>query len=147
MPSAKACLHLTEQFDLEVVHVLDSHLYPTDGFARCRRCGAAYLFEMADIDGDVSVFRISAIASEVMDATVRSLSKGSCDINRAASEVFSLASDSVELDQLLVMRAGEFCGVVPRPHGRQIPRRSWRELNPDGRLIAALGVAPGQVRS
>ncbi len=147
MSLAKACPHLTGQIDLEVVHVLDSHLHPTDGFARCRRCGAAYLFEMADISGDVSVFRLSAIAPEAMTATVRSLNKGSCDINRATSEVFSLANDSAELEQLLVMRAGAFCGVVPRPRGRALPRCSWRELDMNGSLIDALGLTQVQARS
>ena len=147
MSLAKACPHLTGQIDLEVVHVLDSHLHPTDGFARCRHCGAAYLFEMADTSGDVSVFRLSAVEPEAMAATVASLSKGSCDINRATSEVFSLANDSVELDQLLVMRAGEFCGVVPRPRGRALPRCSWRELDMNGGLIAAMGLAQAQARS
>ena len=141
MPLAKACAHLIEQIDLEVVYVLDSHLYPTDGFARCRRCDAAYLFEMADIEGEVSVFRVSVIDPDAMAATVRSLTKGSCDIQRARNEVFNLSTDSVELDQLLVMRAGEFCGVVPRPHGRELPRQSWRELNMNGRLIEALGLS------
>ena len=139
MSAAKPCPHIVQSPDLEIVFVMDQHLHATDGFARCRQCGAGYLFEMTDTAGDVSVFRLSAIDEAAMAATVRSLQKGSCDINRARSEVFSLSNGASALPVLLVMRKGTFTGTVPIPDGCELANRSRRELPCDGSLVRAMG--------
>ncbi len=140
MSAAKPCPHIVQSPDLDVVFVMDQHLHATDGFARCRACGVCYLFEMADTAGAVSVFRLSAIGEDAMFATVRSLQKGSCDINRARNEVFSLSNGASALPVLLVMREGTFTGTVPLPVDCNLPNRSWRELPCDGSVISSLGL-------
>jgi hypothetical protein len=140
MSSAKACPHLNERLDLDVLFVLDSHIQLTDAFVRCRHCGATFLIEMADMDKDVCVFRMSGVPADAANKTIRSLQKGSCDINRARNEVFSLASSKQPCDALLLMRAGQFAGVVASPPDVSLPNRSWRELPCDGALIRDLGL-------
>lgn len=132
---------MVEQPELEVLYVLDSHLHMTDAFARCARCDAHYLLEMVDISGTTAVFRISAVGADAVAKTIRSLTRGSCDINRARNEVFSLSASTQALDTLLVMRAGVFTEAVTKPETMTLPTRSWRELPCDGSLIAALGLS------
>ena len=138
MSAAKACEHLVSTPSLETLLVLDAHLHPTDAYLRCARCDAHYLVEMADTNGELSVFRVSAVPADAVARTVRSVNKGSCDINRARDEVASLAASTRELDTLLVMRRGAFSGTVTRPRGMSLPKRSWRELPCDGSVIEAL---------
>ena len=107
---------------------------------RCPQCGAGYLFEMADTDANLSIFRLSAIDGGAMAATIRSLEKGSCDIERARNEVFSLSSAARELPVVLVMRDGSFSDLLPLPDEVHLPARSWRELSCDGSLIRELGL-------
>lgn len=143
MNTAIACPHLTHQPALNTLYVLDSHLHMTDGFVQCGECGATYLVELADTTRRHSVFRISSLRPEAVEQTIHALNRGSCDISRARNEVFSLASDASELQELLVMQDGAFTRTVPRPDHVNIPKRSWRELACDGSLVhAALGAAP-----
>lgn len=135
MQPTQACPHLVKQPELDTLFVLDSHVHLTDAFVQCRHCDAHYLVELADLGDGQGVFRISAIAADAVAQTIRSLHKGSCDINRARNEVFSLSTAARELDGLLLMRSGEFTAYVPRPDDLTLPRRSWRELPCDGSLV------------
>lgn len=140
MSTAKVCTHLTERPDLDIEYALDSHLHVTDAFAKCTRCNARYLLELADMRGAVSVFRVSSLNPEAVAKTIASLNKGSCDINRARDEVFSLSATTHGTDILLVMRDGRFTEAVPQPPGLALPNKSWRELACDGAVIELLGL-------
>ena len=140
MNTAIACPHLAEKPQLKTDFVLDSHLNMTDAFVHCEECGATFLIELADMLGEINVFRISSLPPQAVASTVRSLTRGSCDITRARNEVFSVSSDSRELSELLVMVKGKLSGTVPRPQETILPRRSWRELPCDGSLIRATGL-------
>jgi hypothetical protein len=135
MTSATACPHLAERLQLETLYVLDHHLHITDGFVKCASCGATYLVEMADAADSAALFRISTVDPQAAAKTISSLQKGSCDINRGRSEVFSLSNTAGELPELLLMEHGTFTKLVARPDGAEIPKRSWRELPCDGKLI------------
>jgi len=136
--SAIACPHLASQPALDILYVLDSHLHMTDGFVQCADCGATFLVEMADTDNGTSLFRVSALSPSAVKDTIRSLQRGSCDINRARHEVFSVAGHAQELDALLIMQGGSFTHTVVRPAQLVLPKRSWRELPCDGTLVQAV---------
>jgi hypothetical protein len=140
MSTAKVCSHLAERPDLDIEYALDSHLHVTDAFAKCARCNAHYLLELADMRGTVSVFRVSSLNAAAVAKTIASLNKGSCDINRARDEVFSLSATTQGTDILLVMRNGRFSEAVPQPLGLTLPNKSWRELACDGSVIELLGL-------
>lgn len=135
MTLAKACEHIHDGSAFGVDFVFDAHLHPTDGLARCTQCDTRYLFEMIDIAGRRSLFRLSTLSAEAADKTIRSLSKGSCDIERGRNEVFNLSAGSRETEQLYLMEDGQFTGFTDRPSDHDIPRGSWRELPCDGRLL------------
>ena len=135
MSTAKACPHLANQPQFETLQVLDSHLHMTDGFVRCRECGATYLLEAVDMTSNCCLFRVSTVNTKATDKTLQSLRKGSCDINRARDEVFSLSNDATELEDLLLMHNGAFTGLVTPPASATIARISWRQLPCDGSLI------------
>lgn len=140
MCTAKVCSHLAKQPDIDVEYALDHHLYVTDAFAKCALCDAHYLIELADMRGVVAVFRVSTLGTEAVTKTIDSLKKGSCDINRARDEVFSLSASTHDTDVLLIMRNGRFTATVPRPQTLSLPNKSWRELACDGALIDRLGL-------
>lgn len=138
-----ACIHLkAPEPELSPVFVLDTHLHMTDGFVRCPHCDAHYLLEMLDLTADTALYRISRLAAEDVARTVRSLTKGSCDINRARDEVFSIANGASKLDVLLVAENGHFTELVPAPD-EPLPAGSWRDLPCDGRWIRQLTCARG----
>jgi len=140
MSTTKACSHLTGTPELEVLFVLDTHIQLTDAFVRCKRCAATFLIELADMAKDVCVFRMSRVEADAADKTIRSLRKGSCDVNRARNEVFSLAASKQPCDHLLLMDRGQFSSVIPRPTDMALPNRSWRELPCDGALARELAL-------
>ena len=126
---------MVKQPELDTLFVLDSHVQLTDAFVKCRRCDAHYLVELADLADGQGLFRVSAMAADAVEQTVRSLRKGSCDIDRARNEVFNLSTAAHELDGVLIMQDGAFSAFVPRPDGMTLPRCSWRELPCDGSVI------------
>ena len=140
MSTAKGCSHLKQSPELDIEYALDTHLHVTDAFAKCARCNAHYLIELADMRGAISVFRVSPLRADAVEKTIASLDKGSCDLNRARDEVFSLSATTQQSDVLLVMRNGLFTEVVPRPENLRLANKSWRELACDGEVIDKLGL-------
>ncbi len=136
--TTQACQHLWTAPDLEVLYTLDQHVHLTDGLVRCKTCQACYLIELVDLSAHLGAFRVSAISESAVQATIVSLNKGSCDINRATNEVFSLSASACEIEGWLVMEHGRFVRMVKRPPGITLPKRSWRTLPCDGALIDAL---------
>ncbi len=135
MSATKPCQHLQSEFSPEVLFVLDQHLEMTDGFVRCLACDAHYLLETVDIAADASLFRVSILSADAVAKTVRSLTRGSCDISRAKNEVFSLASHAQRVDGYLLKQSGQWLGLVRDPEEMEVPNRSWRELPCDGTLL------------
>ena len=140
MSQAKACEHIEDGALFAVDFVFDAHLHATDGLARCAVCDRRYLFEMIDIAGPTSLFRLSTLSRDAADKTIRSLGKGSCDIERGRNEIFNLASGAEETKTLYVMQSGAFVGPATRPEGLRLPRGSWRELDCDGALLREVGI-------
>lgn len=130
-----ACPHLRDGPDLEVLLVTDAHLQIADAFVRCRECDAHYLIELVDLLGKDSAYRISSVAEADARAAIKSLSKGSCDINRARNEVFSVSTRAQRLSGLLLAQGGAFLRLVETNPALELPSRNWRELPCDGTLI------------
>lgn len=80
------CSHL-DRGRLEVVLPLDDYLGITEAVVRCSTCNQTYLIELLDISGIKRAFRLTAIEQAIADQLIRDLTRGSCDAQRAATEV------------------------------------------------------------
>ncbi|MDG2276386.1 MAG: hypothetical protein P8L31_00380 [Pseudomonadales bacterium] len=137
MKSVEPCTHITRANpELETVFVIDAHLQMADGFVRCRHCDAHYLLEMVDLTPTTVLYRAARIEPAAVAKTVRSLTQGSCDINRARSEVFSVLNSATALDGLLTLEQGQFSQWY-KTSRQTIPTGNWRDLPCDGSLIQA----------
>ena len=137
------CTHLKAgSYPFESVLVLDDHLGPTDWLVRCSSCAAAYLLEMFDWDGSRRLYRLRAADAAAVDALIRDLERGSCDLNRASAQAqhFTLTSQALPIAVLLDLRAGALRSVVELPEDirAEVPVASWRELPCDGSWIQRL---------
>ncbi|MEM7078019.1 MAG: hypothetical protein AAF513_05255 [Pseudomonadota bacterium] len=133
MTPAKAqssCAHLARRPDLKILWVLDSHVHWTDAYARCCRCEQAYLLETFDLRGNEALLRIAALPPVALQATLRSLRSGSCDLERARAETMHLASAATPTALVLRMHNGELIETLPC--AVELPTRNWRELPCDG---------------
>lgn len=142
MSPAKACSHLARQPNLEVLFVTDTHPNLADAFMQCRDCGAHYLIELIDIAQGINAYRVACLPAEAVQATLRSLSKGSCDVNRASAELAHAANTAQTLGGVLLRdetrRADTLWSYIAEVGNLQIPTANWRELPCDGQIIAAL---------
>lgn len=125
--------------ELETLFVLDTHLYMTDGFVRCRNSDTHYLLEAFDLNANATLYKVSHLDAESVAKTIRSLTKGSCDINRAKNEVFSLASGAALLPCVLVAQKDTFLPIV-ETKGEALPTQTWRDLPCDGSWFTRLNV-------
>ena len=130
-----ACRDCRQGEALEVLHVLDVNIDLADAFVRCRTCDAHYLIELIDLKGSKSLYRVSLQDGGHVAATIRSLTRGSCDINRARNEVSAVASSGQDINALLIGDRGEFEGFVTSLESTPIPHTSWRSLPLDGSII------------
>ncbi len=117
--------------------VLDDHLGPTESLIRCRQCNAPYLLEMLDWQGGRRLYRVRAPEREAADALEHNLARGSCDLNRAAAELFqfSLAATPQPVLVLLNLEAGSLERLIDVDAASSIPSAPWRELPCDGSWI------------
>ncbi len=132
------CEHLAGEPTLHTELVLDAYLDLVDGFVRCAGCNQHYLLELVDLDADTRLYRVSLSDAAAVAATVRSINKGSCDLERARAEVLNLTTRSQPIEALLVKQRGRFQGLVPLAPEITLPATSWRERPHTGDVIAAL---------
>jgi hypothetical protein len=131
MTPAGACAHPGK--DLQTLLVLDQQIYMTDAFVRCGACNTHMLVELVDMQNHLQVFRVLEVDEDAVQATLRSLNKGSCDINRARNEVLAVSSTGRAVDKVLLAKNGQLTGFVPL--AVQLPQGSWRELPCDGTIV------------
>ncbi len=93
-----------------------------------------------DIAAPSWVYRVSTVDAQAYAATIRSLGRGSCDINRARNEVLALSTHARPLQRVLIATQGAFSATAHVPDDVRLPVGSWRELACDGSLAEALGV-------
>lgn len=137
---SEPCIHITvPQPELETLFVLDAHLQMADGFVRCPECNAHYLLETVDLAARRVAYRISRLAPSSVAKTVQSLKKGSCDINRARNEVFSVSNGAQKLNAVMVAENGAFIQLIEQPR-ETLPNESWRDLSCDGTLLTAISL-------
>ncbi len=137
MTPTAPCAHITlPNPELETVFVIDAHLQMADGFVRCCHCNAHYLVEMMDLQSATVLYRVARVEPDAVAKTVRSLTRGSCDINRARSEVFSVSNAAVTLDGFLILEQGQFSRWYDAS-SKDIPTGNWRDLPCNGALVQA----------
>ena len=135
MGATKACNHAQS---FEVVRVLDAHLTWTDAILECPACQQYYLAEMIDLDSHCRVYRLATLARDATAATLISLARGSCDLQRAVEEITYLASLGEPLARVLVITGDHVLKLIEPPGKLQVPRLSWRELPCDGSWLREL---------
>ena len=136
MVPTKACNH-PQTF--EVLKVLDAHLTWTDALLECTVCAQYYLAELIDLDNHCRVYRLATLASDATVATLNSLAKGSCDLQRAAQEIAYLASLGESIERVLLITGDHALSLIKPPAHLEIPRLSWRDLPCDGNWLRELG--------
>ncbi len=136
--TAKACAHIEPPGapELNVDRVLAMQVYPAEALATCASCGTGYLLELLDMQGDQCAYRVAAVDKTAFAATLKSLDKGSCDIQRGRDEIFNLAAGALRLNRVLISRAGAFNKWVVT--AENLPSDSWQELPMDGSWLARL---------
>ena len=144
MSTAKICPHLDPHPDLEVLLITDAAVNLADAFVQCRSCGQDYLIELIDNRGPANAYRMAALAAEAAASTLRSLTRGSCDINRANAELAHIHQVAQQLPGVLIRDESDAAQALWRyvADTRQVklPTEHWRYLPCDGQIIAALEV-------
>lgn len=138
MSDDEICGHLHPgPWPLRTELVLDDHLGPTDAVVACRQCGRPYLLEMLDWKGPLRVFRVAVLDADESARLLRDLSRGSCDVARAASEVEHFRSRTRFSPWLLLQdtRTNALIARAPVPDGSRLPGAAWRELPCDGHWV------------
>lgn len=136
---ASICEHLRPgTWPLSADLVLDDHLGITDAVTTCRRCGRVYLLEMLDWHAGERVMRVARLDPEHAARLIHDLTRGSCDIGRAAAEVEHARSRAVPLPLLMRVDATgpSILGFAPAPADARLPSASWRELPCNGSWVS-----------
>lgn len=137
--TAELCEHVrADSWPFDVTLTLDEHLGVTDALVSCRQCGQPYLLEMLDWQADQRVMRISVLGRSQAAGVIRDLTRGSCDLGRAAAEVHHLRTLSTFSRCLLLIQARTpvIEAVVALPPDVRLPGGSWRELPCDGSWLS-----------
>jgi hypothetical protein len=119
----------------ETLFVVEEHLGLARGLLECRTCGTTYLLEMIDLRGNDRAYRIAEVASSHARAFARTLTRGTCDINRADGELQHLEMRSRLLPAVVTMTGGTVTGVRVLPDTTKVPKLHWRALPCDGKWL------------
>ncbi len=120
----------------ETLFVLEEHLGLASGLVECTSCEATYLLELIDLAGNDRAYRVTTVEPAHAHAMVRTLSRGTCDIQRAASEVQNLESRSTLLNVTISMNGSIIIGLGWVADTVEIPKDHWRTLPCDGRWVS-----------
>ena len=136
------CKHLAPgEWPFRIDLVLDAELSFTDALAHCTSCGATYVLELLDRRADQTLFRVSMPGQSASAGLLHSLSRGSCDLNRAGAEVQNLKSLQPYLPTLLLLdqQKPEIVDLVGAGDTR-LPATPTRHLPCDGTWFERLRV-------
>lgn len=140
MADNEPCSHLKSAHlaggQLEVVLSLDDYLGIAEALVRCPACHQHYLIELLDIKETRRAFRLTAIDPAIADQLVRDLTRGSCDAQRAATEVQTVKTLHAQSTFWLVAGNGSFTDLELNNANAPLPTCTWRELPLDGRWLA-----------
>ena len=92
------------------------------------------MLELIDLAGTARAYRVAEVEPDYARAMVRTLTRGTCDINRAQAEVQNLESQSTLLGVTISMNGDEVTGSRRLGTG-EIPREHWRSLPCDGTWV------------
>ena len=114
MINQSTCEHLILKPDLEIVLILEFRIQLLEALVKCRQCGAHYRIQAIDLYDNVALYQLTRLPSKHVEQTVRSVSRGSCSIDRAKDEIAYLKSQSSPCEHLLLSTSGEFTKTVDR---------------------------------
>lgn len=112
--------------------MLDEWLGIAEAIARCPECGQDYLLELLDIQGSRRAWRLAPLEPDVSDRLIHDLTRGSCDVNRAAAEVHAIKAAHPVTRWVLVSADGSLTGLHLIATDSPQTTRSWRDLPLDG---------------
>lgn len=136
------CKHLAPgEWPFQIDLVVDAELSFIDALAHCASCGETYLLELLDRRDDHTLFRVSMPGQSASADLLHSLSRGSCDLNRAGAEVQSLKSLEPYLPTLLLLdqQKPEIVALIDADESR-LPATPARQLPCDGTWFERLRV-------
>ncbi len=112
MINQSTCEHLILKPDLDIVLVLEFQIQLLEALVKCRQCEAHYRIQAIDRDSNTMLYQLNRLSSKHAEQTVRSVSRGSCSINRAKDEIAYLKSQSGPCERLLISHSGEFSETI-----------------------------------
>ena len=118
--------------------VIEDYLGLASGLVACRTCGTTWLLELIDLSGGSRAFRVASVEPGHAAAMIRTLTRGTCDINRARGEIENLETRSPLQPVVLTMAADVVLGVQAVPLA-EVPRAHWLALPCDGQWLASDG--------
>ena len=141
MINQSTCEHVILKPDLDIVLVLEFQIQLLEALVTCRQCEAHYRIQAIDRESNTMLYQLNRLSSKHAKQTLRSVSRGSCSINRAKDEIAYLKSQSGPCERLLISHSGEFTETIENTLvGSQTYKLETKEKNFDGqwlRLIKA----------
>lgn len=112
--------------------MLDEWLGIAEAIARCPDCGQNYLLELLDIHGGRRAWRLAPLDADASRRLIHDLTRGSCDVNRAAAEVHVIKAAHPVTRWVLVSEDGSLTGLHLMETDSRQTTRAWRDLPLDG---------------
>jgi hypothetical protein len=134
MPSVTPCPHL-ERGKLDTAFVLDDYLGIAEAVTRCAHCDQYYVLELLDISGSARAWRLAPLDAASASALIHDLTRGSCDVNRAATQIHAIKSQCPLCDCYISSATGSLSDLHVHKVVNPLPVCAWRELPLDGAWI------------
>ena len=127
---------------------IEAHDGPITGIVSCSKCRATALLELLDWGGPANrrrIYRVSGIASHVVEQFEARGGRASCDAGRAGGEIELLLSTAGPIERLFAIEMDEarLLANGPVSGDRPVPLGHWRDAlgaAGDGRWFRLLGV-------
>ncbi len=136
MTSELPCEHL-DGGRLQLELLLDDWLGTAEAIVRCPRCQRDYLLELLDIHGGRRAWRLAPLDAEFSKRLIHDLARGSCDVNRAATEVHAVKAAHPVTRFVVVSADGSLSALRLITTERSQTSTSWRDLSLDGQWLIA----------
>ena len=112
MINQSTCEHVILKPDLDIVLVLEFQIQLLEALVTCRQCEAHYRIQAIDRESNTMLYQLNRLSSKHAKQTLRSVSRGSCNINRAKDEIEFLKSQSGCCEHVLISHSGEFTETI-----------------------------------
>ena len=116
--------------------ILDFYDGMTVGIVECSECGATYVFDLLDWDGHLErrIFRVAAIAPEIVVAFETRAGRATCKLDQARLEIEALLSQRAPTAALVAyeIRDKRVLAVAALEASESVPTERWADVLPPG---------------